>query len=211
MTLYQPRHFVESDIGRLDRLAEQHPFATLIALIDAEPIIAHAPVLYRRDGDAIRLRGHLAKPNPLCHHYGDLTLILHGPQHYVSPGWYPDKESAARVPTWNYVVAHLHGRLSWYDDDAQLGALVHDLSRHFEPSVGGDWDFDPMEDRFRRQLRGIVGFELTVTRIEFKAKLSQNHPPANQKAVHDALVGLGNSEAFAVADWMRFDDNGETS
>ena len=202
MTLYQPRHFVESDIGRLDRLAEQHPFATLIASTDAEPIIAHAPVQYQRTDVAIRLRGHLAKPNPLCHFACEVTLILHGPQHYVSPGWYPDKETAARVPTWNYVVAHLHGRLDWFDDETRLGALVHDLSRHFEPTVGGNWDFDPMEEGFRRQLRGIVGFELAVTRIEFKAKLSQNHPPANQKAVRDALSNLDTSDACAVVDWM---------
>ncbi|MEZ5465138.1 MAG: FMN-binding negative transcriptional regulator [Lysobacteraceae bacterium] len=211
MTLYQPRHFVESDLGRLDRLADQHPFATLVAATDAEPIIAHAPVLYRRGGDAVHLRGHLAKPNPLCHHDGDVTLILHGPQHYVSPGWYPDKEAAARVPTWNYVVAHLHGRLTWFDDEPRVSELVHDLSRHFEATIGGDWDFDPMEERFRRQLRGIVGFELAVTRIEFKTKLSQNHPTANQTAVRDALIGLGNADASTMADWMRINDNGEAA
>ena len=203
MALYQPHHFVETDLARLDRLADEHPFATLIAVADNASLVAHVPVLYRREGEAIRVRGHLARPNPLCHHPGDVTLILHGPQHYVSPGWYPDKESADRVPTWNYVVAHLHGQLDWFEDDAQLGELVHALSRHFEPKVGGDWDFDLMEDRFRRQLRGIVGFELEVAYIEFKAKLGQNHPPANQKAVRDALVALDSADATAIAGWMR--------
>ena len=196
--MYLPRAFAETDLTLLDTLIDAHPFVTLIS-IDAEgaPFVSHLPVLYRRDGDAVLIEGHWARPNPQATHDGAVLMIVHGPDAYVSPGVYPDKEAAARVPTWNYAVAHLRGTLDRYDDEAALGDLVDRLSLRFEATVGRDWRFEMDRDDHRSQLRGIVGFRFHASRIELKFKLNQNHPAAN---VEGAIAGLGQLPGEAAAE-----------
>ncbi len=202
--MYLPRAFAESDLSRLDALIARDPFITLVT-VDAEgsPQVNHLPVLYARHGDDLLLEGHWARPNPQARHGGDALAVVHGPHAYVSPSAYPDKEAAARVPTWNYAVAHLHGTLDVFDDTAALADLVQRLSVHFETSVGRDWRFEPERDDHLRQLRGIVGFRLRVTRTTLKFKLSQNHPAANIVAVADDLASRDEPDASAVAALMR--------
>ncbi len=202
--MYLPRAFAEAELAQLDALIAADSFVTLITTdAQGETHASHLPVLYRRDGDAVLIEGHWAKPNPQARHEGDVLMILHGPHAYVSPGWYPDKEEAARVPTWNYAVAHLRGTLQRYDDEAGLADLVSRLSRRFEALVGSDWEFEPERDDHRSQLRGIVGFRFVPQRIEMKFKLSQNHPEANRHAVIVALSGQTDPDARAVAGMMR--------
>lgn len=197
--MYTPRHFAETDLAALDGLVAAHPFATLVTLADGAPRVSHLPILYARDGDAVEIRGHWSRANPQWRDGGDATLVLHGPSAYVSPSWYPDKEEAARVPTWNYAVAHLHGGLEVFEDEPGLGQLVSDLSDHFEATVGKDWRFEPDRDDHRRQLRGIVGFRFRPARIELKFKLNQNHPPANVRAVAEELARGGDAEREVAA------------
>jgi transcriptional regulator len=202
--MYTPRHFAEQDLGELDRLFERDPFVTLVTTdADGLPFASHLPVLYRREGERISIEGHWAKPNPQSGHDSPVLLIVHGPHHYVSPGWYPDKEAAARVPTWNYVVAHLHGRLQRFTDAAELADLVSRLSVRFEASVDQDWRFEPERADHLAQLRGIVGFRFEPQAIALKAKLSQNHPAANVAAAADALDALGHGDAAEIARGMR--------
>ncbi|SEL03541.1 negative transcriptional regulator, PaiB family [Pseudoxanthomonas sp. GM95] len=202
--MYLPRAFAEDDLARLDALIARDPFITLVTVAaDGSPQVNHLPVLYTRDGEGILLEGHWAKPNPQARHVGEALAVVHGPHAYVSPSAYPDKEAAARVPTWNYAVAHLHGTLEAFDDTAALADLVQRLSVHFETSVGRDWRFEPERDDHLRQLRGIVGFRLRVTRTILKFKLSQNHPAANITAVAEDLETRNEPEASAVAALMR--------
>ena len=205
--MYLPRAFVESDLTALDALVEANPFVTLVSTgDDGAPFASHLPVLYRRDGESVLFEGHWARPNPQAAHVGRMLMIVHGPHAYVSPGWYPDKDEAARVPTWNYAVAHLQGGVDTFEDEGALGDLVDRLSRHFEPGVGNDWRFDVRRDDHRSQLRGIVGFRFVPSRIDLKFKLSQNHPPANRRAVADALAARDDRDAQAVAQLMRARD-----
>lgn len=202
--MYLPRAFAETDLAQLDALIAADPFVTLISTdADGATHASHLPVLYRRDGDALLIEGHWAKPNPQARHDGEVLMILHGPHAYVSPGWYPDKEEAARVPTWNYAIAHLRGALERYDDEASLADLVSRLSERFEAQVGSDWEFEPQRDDHRSQLRGIIGFRFVPQRIEMKFKLSQNHPEANQRLVVDALRRQEDAGSKAVAELMQ--------
>lgn len=201
--MYTPRAFAETDLAQLDALFARDPFATLVTVPDAAPLATHLPVLYRRDGDRVLVEGHWARPNPQARHDGDALLVVHGPHAYVSPGWYPDKEEQARVPTWNYAVAHLHGRLERFEDEAALADLVARTSARFEATVGGAWQFEHGREDHRVQLRGIVGFRFVPARIEIKFKLSQNHPEANRRAVASALEGLGEPGPAAIATLMR--------
>jgi len=206
--MYTPAHFAETDLAELDALAAAYPFATLVTLADGAPFVSHVPVLYRRDAGGIELRGHWSRANPQWRHGGEATLILHGPQAYVSPGWYPDKEQAARVPTWNYAVAHLAGPLEILQAEADLAAIVADLSARFEAGVHAadpthvPWRFEFERDDIRSQLRGIVGFRMRPAKVALKFKLNQNHPVANVAAVA-AQLDKGNEEQRAVAALMR--------
>jgi transcriptional regulator len=209
--MYQPRAFVETDLVALDALIAAHPFITLVSTgDDGAPFVSHLPVLYRRDGDDVLIEGHWARPNPQASHTGRMLMIVHGPHAYVSPGWYPDKTDAARVPTWNYAVAHLQGAVDTFEDDASLADLVDRLTRHFEPTVGNDWRFEAEVTALRGQLRGIVGFRFRPMRIDLKFKLSQNHPPANRHAVIDAMAARDDRDAQAIAHLMRAREPGGT-
>ncbi len=202
--MYLPRAFAETDLARLDALVAADPFATLVTTDDAgAPFASHLPVLYRREGDRVLLEGHWARPNPQVRHGSRALVIVHGPHSYVSASWYPDKEAAARVPTWNFAVAHLHGELQRFDDEDGLADIVSRLSDRFEAGVGQSWRFEPGRDDHRSQLRGIVGFRFVPGRIDLKFKLSQNHPDANRAAVIDALGTLDDTNAHQIASMMR--------
>jgi transcriptional regulator len=202
--VYLPRPFAATDLAGLDALLAGDAFVTLVT-VDAGglPFASHLPVLYRRDGDRVLLEGHWARPNPQAGHGGPALVIVHGPHHYVSASWYPDKEPAARVPTWNYAVAHLRGSLQRFEDEAALADLVARLSDRFEAAVGQHWRFEPERDAHRAQLRGIVGFRFEPDRIDLKFKFGQNHPHANRAAVATALDALAHPQAQRVAALMR--------
>jgi len=186
--MYPPRHFAESDLAALDALIERDNFITLVTVADAAPQVSHLPVIYRRAGDHVELIGHWAKVNPQSRNPGPAKAIVHGPHAYVSPSWYPDKDAAARVPTWNYAIAHLDGALEIFDEEAALATLVDELSRQQEARVGQDWRFDYERNDLRVQLKGIVGFRLRVQDIRITFKLNQNHPADNVRAVAARLA-----------------------
>jgi len=201
--MYMPRAFAEDDLAGLDWLLARDAFATLVTCGgDGLPLATHLPVLYARDGDGVVVEGHWAKPNPQAAHVGQALLVVHGPHHYVSADWYPDKAEAGRVPTWNYAAAHLYGRVELIRDEAALASIAARLGERFEPEAGGRWRYDPDDPRERALLRGIVGFRIRAERIELKFKLSQNHPRANVSGVIDGLRGLPGERAAEVAALM---------
>jgi transcriptional regulator len=201
--MYTPRAFAETDLGELDRLIARDAFVTLITTdADGAPFASHLPVLYARDGERILIEGHWARPNPQARHAGPALLIVHGPHAYLSPGWYPDKETAARVPTWNYAIAHLYGTLEPTEDTAALAGIVARLSQANEARVGKDWRFEPERHDHASQLRGIIGFRFLVERIELKFKLSQNHPEANVRGAAAGLREQDDPNAHEIATRM---------
>lgn len=208
--MYLPRAFAEHDLEALDGLARRDRFITLVTVRDGEPTASHLPVLYRRNGNDVELIGHWARPNPQSRHAGSALAIFHGPHAYVSPGWYPDKEEAARVPTWNYAVAHLRGTLSTFDDERALADVVDGLSADHEATVGGDWRFEFERDDHRRQLRGIVGFRFVADDITLKFKLSQNHPMDNRESVASRLEAQSREASRETAALMRQRMNDES-
>ncbi|MGV8958834.1 MAG: FMN-binding negative transcriptional regulator [Stenotrophomonas sp.] len=202
--MFTPSAFAETDLVWLDRLLARDAFVTVITPgADGLPCVTLLPVLYRRDTDGILIEGHWAKPNPQAGHAGPALLLVHGPHGYVSPGWYPDKETLARVPTWNYAAAELRGVLEPVDDADALIAMLAGLSAHNDAQVGGQWDFNTVDPRQRRMLNGIIGFRFRPEQVRITLKLSQNHPEANQHSVIDALANQHSPVSGELAQWMR--------
>jgi transcriptional regulator len=203
--MYVPAPFAETDLAALDALVARDPFATLVTVVNGAPCVSHVPVLYARDGERVVFRGHWARANPQWRDAADrdALLIVRGPHAYISPSWYADKESAARVPTWNYAVAHISGTLEVFDDTDALASIVSDLSVRHETAIGSDWRFERERDDLRVQLKGIVGFSLEATRIQLKYKLNQNHPAANVLGAAVALERQGNPSSHEIAALMR--------
>lgn len=155
------------------------------------------PFVYDAEaGEHGALLGHLARNNDQWRHepQGEAMVIVRGPDAYVSPGWYASKAEHGRVvPTWNYVTAHVYGRLVVHDDPVWVDALVRRLTDRHEGSTGlRPWSVDDAPPAFvAGQLRAIVGVELLITRVEAKAKLSQNRPPSDVDGVIAGLTAHG--------------------
>jgi len=135
----------------------------------------------------------------------DALLIVRGPDGYVSPGWYATKAEHGRVvPTWDYVVAQVHGRLVVHDDVAFVDDVVRRLTDRHESGRAASWSVDDAPERFvAAQLRSIVGVELVIARIELKLKLSQNRSAADIDGVVAGLADDGRDDLARLVDVHR--------
>lgn len=194
MPLYCPRAF-RAPAASGPTLAEAWPFATLITpMTDDEPWISHLLMLPDPD-DAGALLGHLSAASGHCRVlFGQPSVaIFHGPHSYVSPRWYVSP--GPQVPTWNYTVAHAHGRAAPLDDEGTRQVLVQ-LSQVLEPAGGWAPDFGLAP--VAAELPGLVAFRFHVSRWDVKTKLSQNRTQEDRAAVARHLA-QGDAMARAVA------------
>jgi transcriptional regulator len=198
--MYVPKHFAETRIEVLHGLIRDYPFAAVVANTVDGLVANHLP--FERVGGA--LHGHVARGNELARLDGaEVLAIFQGPDGYISPNWYPTKQETHReVPTWNYAVAHVHGRLKVVADAAWLRALLERLTDRHEAAEPQPWHVaDAPADHVEKMLPAIVGIEIAIERIEGKFKLSQNHPERNRLGVVAGLRrrdGDGDAELAAL-------------
>jgi transcriptional regulator len=195
--LYVPEHFRETRIDVLRALIEQYSLGTLVAVTPEGISANHIPMqlLPAPDGAQL-LRGHIARANPLWRQLeagASVLAIFIGPDHYVSPSWYPSKhEHGKAVPTWNYATVHVKGRIRFIEDRGWLYSLVESLTDQHEQGNINRWRIsDAPADFIEGMLRAIVGFEIEVVGIEGKFKASQNRSAADRAGVADALRAAG--------------------
>jgi len=201
--MYVPAHFAAADAD-VRALLGSVTAADLVTATAEGLIATFLPLLYDPEaGEHGALLGHVARNNPHWQHPGAASLvILRGPDGYVSPSWYASKQEHGRVvPTWNYLTVQAHGTLAVHDDVEWLRTLVTRLTNRHEARFATPWSVDDAPAAFLEgQLRAIVGVELAITRIEAKAKLSQNRPAADQAGVVEALAaGSPAEQALAAA------------
>jgi transcriptional regulator len=156
-----------------------------------------------QDGKQV-LRGHVARANPVWKAgEGEALAIFLGPHAYVSPNWYPSKAATGKaVPTWNYVTVHAKGRIRWVQDTEWLRTNVTRLSDAHESGRADPWKVGDAPDSYiETMLRGIVGFELEITRLDGKYKLTQNRDQADREAVAAALEREGRDELARLMDF----------
>jgi transcriptional regulator len=199
--VYVPADFEMDDAAVRDLLA-QHGAGDLITATAGGLLATFLPFVYEPADDGLgSLHGHLARNNEQWRHepVGDALVLLRGPDSYVTPAWYAAKQDHGRVvPTWNYVSAHVHGQLVVRDELAFVRDVVERLTRHHEAGRDRPWAVaDAPAGFIARQLRAIVGVELRITRIEAKAKLSQNRSDAD---IDGVVAGLRRDGQLAMAD-----------
>jgi len=201
--MYIPAHF-SPDEAQVDELLRNHGAADLVTLTAQGLVATILPFIYVPPGDSGTaephgaLHGHLARNNEQwkLDSVGEALVIVRGPDAYITPGWYATKAETGRVvPTWNYVTAHVYGRLIVHDDPVWTEDLVRRLTTKHEAYRNHPWSVDDAPRAFiEGQLRAIVGIELAITRIEAKAKLSQNRSPADVEGVIAGLRERGDKE-----------------
>lgn len=200
--MYIPPAFREEDLDTLHGLMRRHSFATLVTLDGSRPFATHLPLLLDpQRGPFGTLRGHVARANPQGRHLeGDeeVLAIFQGPHAYMSPSWY---ETALSVPTWNYVAVHAYGTPRLLDAEETL-VLLRDLVQEYESGFEQPWPFDLPDEFTRKLLQAITGFEIEVTRLEGKQKLSQNRSEADRLGAESGLRTLGDPNSLAIADLM---------
>ncbi|HEY5664637.1 MAG TPA: FMN-binding negative transcriptional regulator [Ilumatobacter sp.] len=202
--MYLPRHFAEDDVEIAVAMARSVGFGHLV--VAGTDGLASTPMPFLIADDATLVRGHLARPNGIWRQAPcDALFVVPVADAYVSPNWYPSKAEHARVvPTWNYEVVHLHGRLVAHDDAAWTNQLVRDLTELHEATLPAPWAVDDAPADYLDQLmRGIVGVALEVTRVDAKRKLSQNKPTADIAGAAAALAGSPRTGASVVGGAMR--------
>jgi len=201
--VYLPAAFTESRPEVLVEHIERYDFGLLVSHGAARLIASQIPFLAERRNGALYLQGHIARANPQAADLdGDEALtIFTGPHAYISPSWY---ESSPAVPTWNYASVHAYGPARRIDDADWLRDLVRRLSERHEGREPKPWSMQGLPEPYMQSmLKGIVGIEIAVSRLEGKFKLSQNRPAADRPRIIAALERRLDPEAHAVAQRMR--------
>jgi transcriptional regulator len=183
--MYTPKHFEVRDPALLFALMDRFSFATLVSIDDGVPVASHLPFLIApQRGAHGTLISHMARANTQWQtftHDQEILTIFQGDHTYISPSWYTPQPA---VPTWNYMVVHAYGVPHMIDDDAALDMLARVIDKH-EAAFAEPWH---MDDAYATKLlRGIVAFEIPITRLEGKFKLSQNRSERDQQQVIEAL------------------------
>lgn len=199
--MYNPPAFAENDPAELQAIMLAASLPVLVSPTRSGLIATHLPLRFQAPN---RLIGHIAKANAHWREYdpnAESLAIFTAAEGYISPSWYATKQESGKVvPTWNYQAVHATGRLEIIEDPVPLLEIVTQLTEHHESPRAKPWAVsDAPADYIAAQLKGIVGIILHITRLEGKAKLSQNKSKADQ---HGVVLGL-EAENPALAAAMR--------
>lgn len=198
--MYQPEIFQESRQDVLIDFIQQHPLATLIHF-DGEEIIAnHIPMqLLTLASGELQLIGHIAKTNPLHTNIANNSptlAIFQAENAYISPNWYPNKlVHHQHVPTWNYQVVHVRGKIEFSHDEKQIRGILAKLTRQHEATQAKPWKMSQApKDYITNQIQQVVAITLSVDSMIGKFKLSQNRDAVDFQGAVNGLKDIENTE-----------------
>ena len=203
--MYLPPHFAETRPEELHRIIREHPLGVLVTHSGSGLDANHIPFEFDPDqGPQGTLLAHIARANPLwtdCPTGAEVMVVFRGVEGYISPNWYPSKhETHRQVPTWNYEVVHVHGRLRIMDDEKFVRGVVARLTREHEASEPRPWKMgDAPKDYMDDMVSKVVGIEIEIARLEGKRKLSQNR---ESRDIHNAVNELARRDQHALAATM---------
>ena len=199
--MYIPRANQEDRVPILHKLIEEQPFASLITVGSTGLFASHIPMVLEQNGAMGQLRGHISRANTQWRDYTpevEALGIFSGPQHYITPNWYLEKQETGKVvPTWNYVVVHAYGYLKVIEDGEWLMTHLARLTNIHEADSPVPWKIgDAPADYIAALTKGIVGLEMTIERLEGKWKVSQNRSERDRNGVAKGLAELNTAESL---------------
>lgn len=215
--MYVPNHFRENDPVTLLAEMRRQAAATLVSQGPEGLIASHVPVelvpVELVPGDAAeapapwgRVRCHLARANPHAEVLaggGEVLLIFQGAEGYVSPSFYPSKAASGgkAVPTWNYVAIHAYGTPEAFEGEAALRPHLAALTERHEAERTEPWAIgDAPDDFIAMMCRAIIGFDIALSRVEGKWKMSQNRAPADREGAAQGLRTDGREDLAALVE-----------
>ena len=202
--MYTPDKFRVADLSEIHEFMRAYSFATLISVHDARPVVSHIPLHLDNSGSGFgKLRGHFARANLHWQHMAEspeTLVIFHGPHEYITPAWYEAKP--LNVPTWNYMSVHAQGVAEIVGEEKLIESLQH-LIVDNEVGKVEPWIFHLSDEMREKMLPQIVGFEISITSLDGKYKISQNRMKADQRRVMQELKKMNTPAAQAMAGKMK--------
>lgn len=198
------KKFQQHDNEKLLSLINEYPFSTLVTH-SAEGVEAnHLPMILTETNGKKVLQAHIAKANPLwktIENNTSVLVIFNGPNCYISPNYYlTKKENGKAVPTWNYVVVHVKGKITFIQDKDWLKTFINNLTNKHEASQDKPWSTaDAPIGYVEKMFPAIVGIEIGIDSMSGQWKLSQNQPDINQQGVIQGLMQGQESDAQKIA------------
>ncbi|MGM8366148.1 FMN-binding negative transcriptional regulator [Virgibacillus sp. W0181] len=197
--MYIPKHFEIKDEEEIYELIENNSFATLFSQHEGHPYATHLPLIL--DKEERYLYSHFAKPNMQWKDIEEqeVLAVFQGPHCYISSSWY---ETDKAVPTWNYIAAHVYGKVEIIDGEEMMDSLKDMVLKYEEPNSSYQWD--QLDAHFLEgQAKGIVGFKIKIDKMEGKAKLSQHHSTERLKLVTSQLEQSTSENEREIASQMK--------
>lgn len=199
--MYIPEHFAETDLRTLHEFMRRYSFATLVTQHGGTPFASHLPLsLDSCIGTHGAVLGHMARNNGQWRDFADgaeVLVMFQGAHAYVSPSWY--EPNPMSVPTWNFTAVHAYGKARILSED-ELLATLHQLVDENERAFALPWKLELTQAMRERMLGAIVGFEISLNRIEGKFKLSQNRGEQDRKNIIAQLQQSAHGKE--TARWM---------
>lgn len=199
--MYTPKHFELTDVAEAVAFMKQYSFATLVNSNADIPEATHLPFLIKQEGAKAVLSSHLAKANPQAEYIdnGKSLVIFTEPHAYIAPAHY---EKELNVPTWNYIAIHAYGEAKIVTDEtAQLKAL-EDMIASYDTAYLQQWADLPMDYKLKMS-KGIVVFDIEVTDLQGKKKLSQNRNDVDREAIIKAFSQSKDMNELVIGEYMR--------
>lgn len=199
--MYIPSFNNFSDGQEIIAFMQRYSFATIISMMDDKPVATHLPFLVKEEKGKTMLRSHFAKANPQWKEILNqiLLVIFTEPHAYVSPSNY---EKETNVPTWNYIAVHAYGQAKILDSTEEKAELLKHTIETFEAAYFKQWEA-LSEDYRLKMMNGIVAFEIEVTDLQAKKKLSQNRADKEQENIIRSLENSPDTSEREIAGYMK--------
>ncbi len=182
--MYIPHHYKNENIEEVKDFLMHNSFGILVNEVDGKPWATHIPLELGMDNQGKDiLVSHISKANPQWESFeenNEVLCIFNGPHSYISSSWYKEEE----VPTWNYIAVHVYGTIKILDEEAVLASL-HKLVDKYEAKSKNPISIDNLSKKTMRQIRGIVGFQIKIDKIEAAYKLSQGREHDHPKIISE--------------------------
>ena len=198
--MYIPKLYQEEDREKILEFMRANNFPALVTCAGERPVATHLPVeVIEGAGGALTILGHMSRANPQWKSFGEaeVLLIFQGAHTYISPRWY----GHVNVPTWNYMMVHLYGKVRLVEGD-ELYSLLSRLVKIHKKPVSYSLENLP-QDFVQKEMKGVVGFAVDVTRMDAGYKLSQNRNDVDHENIIRELEGRGDENSTAVAKAMK--------